>query len=397
MSANTSCFFSRVFNRDPLSECNILSTYFDGNKQEYDDAIKLYNEFIKKNGNELLKYNNIDLRDPEQRKRRFIKFILIVKQINEHNNDPSQTWSKEINLFTVLEDFEVSKGLKPNPSNNNNNNNTNNTNYDKFKNFSWSNFNGIKNCVSEPKNQLSLDVCWCFAGVEAIETVHAKNNSLETASVENVLDAYSNNDNGTLCLPNILESSLYICGDETTYGTNDGKKIILNGDYIQSGAQTKGISKITKNNEYSGSCPLKNSSFETSDIVNSCVSSFTLHNKISVLDLRSLLDNGPVLAGIDASYIGNHKSGVIGGKKLQCGGSVSPDHVILIIGYGYDEPTKLNYWLCKNSWGIGWGEELPDWAVAPGQTNTRGYFKVEASDDNIICIQGQVAGNIELK
>ena len=68
----------------------------------------------------------------------------------------------------------------------------------------------------------------------------------------------------------------------------------------------------------------------------------------------------------------------------------------MIIGYGYDELTKLNYWLCKNSWGTSWGEELPEWAVAD-QTNTGGYFKVEASDDKIICIQGQVAGNMELK
>ena len=70
---------------------------------------------------------------------------------------------------------------------------------------------------------------------------------------------------------------------------------------------------------------------------------------------------------------------------------------VLIIGYGYDETSKLNYWLCKNSWGTGWGEELPAWAVAPDQKSNAGYFKVEANADNIICIQKQVIGNIKLK
>ena len=49
-----------------------------GNKPEYDAAIEKYNAFIKKYRIELLKYN-IDLRNPEQRKQRFIKFILMAR------------------------------------------------------------------------------------------------------------------------------------------------------------------------------------------------------------------------------------------------------------------------------------------------------------------------------
>ncbi|KAL3316179.1 hypothetical protein Ciccas_005189 [Cichlidogyrus casuarinus] len=32
------------------------------------------------------------------------------------------------------------------------------------------------------------------------------------------------------------------------------------------------------------------------------------------------------------------------------------NHVILIVGYGYDEQLKLPYWTIKNSWGESWGE-----------------------------------------
>ena len=32
------------------------------------------------------------------------------------------------------------------------------------------------------------------------------------------------------------------------------------------------------------------------------------------------------------------------------------NHALLVVGYGRDANTSLDYWLLKNSWGAHWGE-----------------------------------------
>lgn len=60
-----------------------------------------------------------------------------------------------------------------------------------------------------------------------------------------------------------------------------------------------------------------------------------------------------------------YKSGVITGTE--CGTAL--DHAVLAIGYGND--TGIPYFLVKNSWGTGWGEQ--------------GYVKIAMEDGPGVC------------
>jgi len=78
----------------------------------------------------------------------------------------------------------------------------------------------------------------------------------------------------------------------------------------------------------------------------------------------SLLQSGPVLVGIDGENqnFRNYKSGIY---SLPCN---SMNHAVILVGYGFDDATKKNYWVIRNSWGMDWGEN--------------GYTRIERNVNN---------------
>lgn len=46
-----------------------------------------------------------------------------------------------------------------------------------------------------------------------------------------------------------------------------------------------------------------------------------------------------------------YKSGVYYHKT----GGLLGGHAVKVIGWGFDDPSQLNYWLVSNSWGPAWG------------------------------------------
>ena len=63
-----------------------------------------------------------------------------------------------------------------------------------------------------------------------------------------------------------------------------------------------------------------------------------------------------------------YTSGVLNSTK--CGTNL--DHAVLVVGYGNDATTGLDYWTVKNSWAASWGEQ--------------GYIRIAAIDGSVgIC------------
>lgn len=72
-------------------------------------------------------------------------------------------------------------------------------------------------------------------------------------------------------------------------------------------------------------------------------------------ELEKAVSQQPVAIGIEADQksFQFYAGGVLPAKK--CG--VKLDHGVLVVGYGHDDKSKMDFWIVKNSWGDAWGEE----------------------------------------
>ena len=80
--------------------------------------------------------------------------------------------------------------------------------------------------------------------------------------------------------------------------------------------------------------------------------------------LKDLIQQQPLAVAVAANnkYIHSYASGIIDAEDCYTtddgkSGSLNPvNHAVLIVGYGTDEATGLEYWLVKNSWNSTWGD-----------------------------------------
>jgi len=81
------------------------------------------------------------------------------------------------------------------------------------------------------------------------------------------------------------------------------------------------------------------------------------------LNMESLLRINPVSAGVHVSSNWNSYGGGVLEDAFCCNVADDPDcvysmnHHVLVVGYGHDEHSGLDFWLIKNSWGKWWGDE----------------------------------------
>lgn len=73
-------------------------------------------------------------------------------------------------------------------------------------------------------------------------------------------------------------------------------------------------------------------------------------------EMKEFLYNiGPVSIALNANPLSTYSSGIIDLSSSACSPS-GINHSALLVGYGSDSATGLDYWIVKNSWGKAWGE-----------------------------------------
>ncbi len=68
--------------------------------------------------------------------------------------------------------------------------------------------------------------------------------------------------------------------------------------------------------------------------------------------MHEIYNNGPIACGINANEILSYRGGLLDVPDK----SNEVDHIISIVGWGYDKNTDKQYWNIRNSWGEYWGE-----------------------------------------
>lgn len=186
-----------------------------------------------------------------------------------------------------------------------------------------------KGAVTDVKDQGHCGSCWSFSATGALEGQHfRKSGKLVSLSEQNLIDCSKKYGNEG-CNGGLMDQAFQYVKDnhgidtETSY-PYDGQdeKCRFNPD--DSGATDTGFVDVESGNE----------------------------DKLK----KAIASVGPVSVAIDASHesFQFYSEGVY--FEPQCD-SQNLDHGVLAIGYGTDEKSGQDYWLVKNSWGTGWGDQ----------------------------------------
>jgi len=184
--------------------------------------------------------------------------------------------------------------------------------------------------VTEVKNQGICGACWAFSTTGSIEGAKAiATNELVSLSEQQLLDC-DNKDDG--CEGGMMMSAFEY--DERTAGL----------------CSEEAYSYIGKKNK-------KCLSNKCTAVPNTKVKFYVKLRPSDNNSLLSLVARQPVSVAIQAGQpsFQFYESGVF--SNDECGKDGDVDHGVLVVGYGTDEDTNMDYYLVKNSWGSQWGEE----------------------------------------
>ncbi|XP_064076719.1 procathepsin L-like [Vanessa tameamea] len=177
--------------------------------------------------------------------------------------------------------------------------------------------------VSVVKDQRRCGSCWAFSTIATVESAYAiKTGQSVLLSEQQLVDCATNYCAG--CQGGIPH---YAC-----------EYLKLNGVMSADSYPYKGIDDQCKYNS-------ENIRVQVKNCLDLLVSEDELANKLANI--------GPLSIAIDAGVLQQYHGGIIADNY--CSGS-QIDHAVVLVGYGTDE-NGIKYWVVKNSWGIGFGEQ----------------------------------------
>ncbi|XP_047968604.1 ervatamin-B-like [Salvia hispanica] len=248
-----------------------------------------------------------------------------VMHIERHNKKGEHTYQLGINKFADLTNEEfLAKYARSSVPSFKATSNQSSFEYKGMKHvphrLDWRNYNVVTAIENQVVNQGECGCCWAFSAVAAIESIVAiRSGKLTQLSEQHILDCnyeHDGCDGGTIdhAFEFVRKNGGLASDIDYPYTAIQGK--CSNNKPSSLSINITGFSAVPPNNEKA---------------------------------LLKTVANQPIAVYIDASTLRFYKSGVLTGK---CGTRLN--HGVVIVGYGKEDGVK--FWLVKNSWGTGWGE-----------------------------------------
>jgi C1A family cysteine protease len=183
------------------------------------------------------------------------------------------------------------------------------------------------------RNQANCGSCWAFGTLGAVES-----------RVKIIIGDPS-------LSPDYSEQELVSCA--VTNGCNGAYMNSPFNYMLKTGVVNESIFRYTSGSGSVPACP---------GIINSPHQKITSWTTLSGKDnIKNALLKGPITATFDVYNDFRYYSG---GVYEHSSGSYQGGHAVTMVGWGED--SNGTYWICKNSWGTGWGES--------------GWFKIRSGD-----------------
>jgi len=274
------------------------------------------------------------------------KFEVNKLDIIAHNQDKSNTWFKTINQFSDMDSVEFSnshgfvhsRGVKtPTYLSSKELNIPADFRLSSLpKTVDWR--TGAKNprggdFVTPVKNQGMCGSCWAFSSTENIESHVALDANLTTPIVLSPQNLVS-------CDPNPKH-----CGGK---GGCLGSVPELAFDWVK----TNGLASEQDWPYVSGHTSINEACNNTAKPAAHITGYVKLSANNYTEVMYTLANIGPVAVNVDAIPMQSYGGGLMTGCALD---DTHIDHVVQLVGFGYDSDFDKNYWIMRNSWGTTWG------------------------------------------